>query len=61
MKKFLDVFKEPKKDEMKVKFEKALEQKFEQQMKMVSLTEPDKHDKAHKPPPKRHDDDMPVV
>jgi hypothetical protein len=29
MKKFLDVFKEPKKDDAKARFERALEQKIE--------------------------------
>ena len=50
MKKFLDVFKEPKKDEVRAKFERALEQKIDQSMKMVSFTEPDKHDHSMKAP-----------
>ena len=62
MKKFLDVFKEPKKDEVRAKFERALEQKIDQSMKMVSFTEPDKHDHSMKAPKqKNRDQEMPVV
>lgn len=65
MKNFLNVFKEPKKEQktQKTKFEETFEKKFEKQLNKVSITEPDKQDlpivlpKHHK----QEDENQPVV
>ncbi len=42
MKKFLDVFQQPKKENSRTRYEKAFEEKFENKSKQIFLTEPEK-------------------